>query len=200
MPRSIEARSAEEAAEACRQIAAPVAVKLVSSTILHKTDVGGVRLDIREPEVAAEAFRTMQRGLDQQGLASAFEGVLVQEMVTGGVECLIGLVRDPAFGPLLAFGLGGTLAEVMGDVAFRLHPLTDVDAEELLGSVKTAKLLAGYRGDPPADVGALKELLLRVSQMVEDRLEITEIDLNPVIALPSGAYALDARIHVERPA
>ena len=201
LPRSVVAHSPEEAAQACRQIDAPVALKLVSKTVLHKSDVGGVLLDVRTPEAAAGAYRTMEASLQSHGLGDAFEGVLVQEMVTGGVECLVGLVNDPLFGPLVAFGLGGTIAEVMGDVAFRLHPLTDIDADELLGSVKAARLLAGYRGSPPADLPALRDLLLRISQMVEDLPEIAELDLNPVIARPAGhgVVALDARIRLERP-
>ncbi len=202
MPRSIVAHSPEEAAAAGRQIAAPVALKLVSKTVLHKSDVGGVKLGVLTPDDAAQAYRDMQQALHAQGLGDAFEGVLVQEMIGGGVECLVGVVTDPLFGPLIAFGLGGTVAEVMGDVAFRLHPLTDVDADELMGSVKAARLLAGYRGSPPADLPALRELLLRVSHMVEDVPEIAELDLNPVIAMPSGqgVFALDARIRLERPA
>ena len=201
-PRSMVVHSAKEAADAAQQLGTPVVLKLISKTVLHKTDVGGVHLDVRSPEQAAQAYRAIEQSLHAHGLGDAFDGALVQEMVTGGVECLIGLVNDPLFGPLLAFGLGGTVAEVMGDVAFRLHPLTDVDADELLGSVKAARLLAGYRGAPPADMSALRDLLLRVSQLVEDVPEVAELDLNPVIALPAGqgVLALDARIRLERPA
>jgi acyl-CoA synthetase (NDP forming) len=180
----------------------PAALKLISTTILHKSDVGGVYLDLRSAESTAEAYRSMQAGLAAQGLAGGFEGAVVQEMIEGGVECLVGLVNDPLFGPLIGFGLGGTLAEVMGDVAFRLHPLTNEDADELMGSVKAARLLAGYRGAPPADLAALRDVLLRVSQLVEDVPEIAELDLNPVIALPAGrgAVVLDARVRLARPA
>jgi acyl-CoA synthetase (NDP forming) len=201
-PRSAFAHSPEAAADAFRAIGGPVALKLISRTVLHKTDVGGVHLDIQSAEAAAKAYEAIDLALQEHGFADAFEGVLVQEMVSGGIECLIGVVNDPLFGPLIAFGLGGTTAEVIGDVAFRLHPLTDADADELITSVKAARLLAGYRGAPAADLPALRELMLRVSKLVEDIPELAELDLNPVIALPSGegALALDARIRLERPA
>jgi acyl-CoA synthetase (NDP forming) len=172
----------------------------VSSTLLHKSDVGGVRLNVATPEAAAEAYRAVQAALAERGQAAAMEGALVQPMLTGGVECLVGVVTDPTFGPLIGFGLGGVLAEALGDVAFRVHPLTDVDADQLIASVKAARLLAGYRGAPPADVPAVRDLLLRVSRLVEDVPELVEMDLNPVIVHPvgQGAVALDARIRLAR--
>ena len=200
LPEEIVARSPQEAAAACRQLGAPVAVKLVSHTVLHKTDAGGVHLNVESPEAAAAAYRTIQETLAARGQAEAMDGALIQPMLTGGVECLVGVVSDPIFGPLIAFGLGGVLAEALGDVAFRLHPLTDLDAEELIASVKASTLLQGYRGSPPADVAALRELLLRVSHMVEDLPEIGEIDLNPVMVRTAGQglVALDARIRLCR--
>jgi len=128
------------------------------------------------------------------------DGAAVQPMVTNGVECLVGVVSDPTFGPLIAFGLGGVLAEVVGDVAFRVHPLTDVDADKLIASVKASRLLHGYRGSPPADIPALRDLLLRVSQLVEDVPELVEMDVNPVMvrAAGRGALALDARLRRSR--
>lgn len=122
----------------------------------------------------------------------------MQPMQQGGVECLVGMVGDPTFGPLIAFGMGGVLAEAIGDVAFRLHPLTDIDADELIGSVKAARLLRGVRGAPPSDVAALRELLLRVSQLVEELPEVAELDLNPVLVRPAGQglLVLDARLRL----
>jgi acyl-CoA synthetase (NDP forming) len=201
MPQSIIAGSPEEAAAAFERIGGPVAVKLVSDTILHKTDVGGVYLDVKSAAAAADAYRAIQANLAERGQADAMGGVLVQPMLTGGVECLVGVVTDPTFGPLIAFGLGGVLAEAIGDVAFRIHPLTDVDAEALVRSVKAHTLLRGYRGAPPSDVAALEEVLLRLSQMVEDVPEIAELDMNPVIVRErgAGALALDARIRLARP-
>ena len=143
------ARTAEEAAAACAALGAPVAVKLVSRTLLHKSDVGGVRLDVRSPEAGRRRLSGPSPPRSRRtASADAMDGALVQPMLTAGVECLVGVVADPIFGPLIAFGSGGVNAEVFGDVAFRLHPLTDVDAEELIASVKVATLLRGYRGSP----------------------------------------------------
>lgn len=199
LPRELVARTPEEAAAAAARIGAPVAVKLQSSTLTHKTDVGGVQLNIRSPEAAAAAYQAIATSLAGRGLAAAMDGVLVQEMVTGGVECLVGVVTDPVFGPLIAFGLGGVAAEALGDVAFRLHPLTDVDANQLIESTKAARFLRGLRGEEPADVDALRGLLLRISRLIDDVPEIAELDLNPVLVRPRGALALDARIRLQRP-
>jgi acyl-CoA synthetase (NDP forming) len=199
MPAERIARSPKEAAAACRDLGAPVAVKLVSRRVLHKSDVGGVRLDIESPEAAARTHRAITASLTERGLAEAMDGALVQPMVADGVECLVAVVHDPIFGPLIAFGAGGVNAEVQGDVAFRMHPLTDLDAEELLGGVKVATLLRGYRGSPPTDLAALRELLLRLSLLVEDLPEVLEMDLSPVMARTAGgAVVLDARIRVGR--
>ncbi|MGH2391056.1 MAG: acetate--CoA ligase family protein, partial [Chloroflexota bacterium] len=200
-PAGTLARTAEEAEDACRAIGAPVAVKLVSRTILHKSDVGGVYLNVASPTEAGDAFRAIAASLTAQGRMAAMDGVLVQPMLVGGVECLIGVVSDPIFGPVIAFGSGGMTAEVLGDVAFRLSPLTDLDAEELIASTKVATLLRGYRGTPAADLPALRDLLLRVSQLVEDLPEITEMDLNPVLVRQAdhGAIVLDARIRLGAP-
>jgi acetyl coenzyme A synthetase (ADP forming)-like protein len=202
LPEERIVHSPQEAADACRQIGAPVAVKLVSRRVLHKSDLGGVHLGLRSPEAAAAAYQAIADGLEARGQADAMDGALVQSMVTDGVECLVGVVADPIFGPLIAFGLGGVIAEVVGDVAFRLHPLTDVDADELIGSVKAAALLRGYRGAPAADIPLLRDLLLRISQLVEDVPELAELDLNPVMVRVAGggAVVLDARMRLERQA
>jgi acetyl coenzyme A synthetase (ADP forming)-like protein len=201
MPEEILARSPAEAADAARRIGPPVAVKLASETIVHKSDVGGVRLGIRTPEAAAEAYDAIADELKRRGLADGMTGVTVQPMIVGGVECLVGVVADPTFGPLIAFGLGGVEAEVLGDVSFRLNPLTDIDADELIESSRAAALLRGFRGAPPSDVPALRDLLLRVSRLVEDVPEIAELDLNPVLVreVGHGAIALDARLRISRP-
>ncbi|HUX88013.1 MAG TPA: acetate--CoA ligase family protein, partial [Chloroflexota bacterium] len=201
-PRSVLARSAGEAAAAFESLGGkPVAIKLVSDVVTHKSDVGGVRLGIDTAQGAAQAYDEIAAALRARGLDNAMNGVLVQPMVPDGVECLVGVVTDPTFGPLLAFGLGGVIAEALGDVQFRLHPLTDVDAEELVESAKVSILLHGYRGSPPSDLGALRDLLLRLSQLVEDVPEIVELDLNPVKVLPDGqgAVVIDARIRLARP-
>ena len=134
----------------------------------------------------------------QIGRENEMEGVTVQGMVKEGVEAIVGVTHDPAFGPLIMFGLGGTYAELIRDIALRLHPLTDLDARELISSIKMAKLFEGYRGSPPSDTKALEDLLLRVSTIVEDIPEISELDLNPVKVMPQGEgyWVVDARIMV----
>jgi acyl-CoA synthetase (NDP forming) len=151
---------------------------------VHKTDVGGVALDLRDEAAVREAAERIGAPL------------LVQPLVRGGVELLIGAVDDPVFGPLVALGPGGTLAELIGGAAFRLAPLTDVDAEELAHTGKVARLLSGFRGAPASDAVAVADLLLRVGRLVDDVLELAELDLNPVIAGPQGCIAVDARIRV----
>src|SRR5262249_23586089 len=160
-------RSPDEAAAAFAQIGGPVVVKLVSRAIVHKTDVGGVQLGCRTAAAAADAHRTIAANLAARGLGGQMEGAIVQPMRDDGVECLVRVTSCPTFGRLLAFGLGGVNAEVIGDVSFCLHPLTDVDADALIAGSKAAKLLAGFRGSPPGDVAALRDLLLRLSRLVE---------------------------------
>ena len=155
-------------------------------------------MNLGTPAAAEAAYRAISDTLIAKGLPDAMQGALVQPMIVGGVECIVGVVNDPVFGPLIAFGLGGVTAEVLGDVAFRLHPLTDVDADELIASSRASRLLAGFRGAPVADLGALREILLRVSKLVEDVPEIAELDLNPVLVRSAGegAFAIDARIRL----
>jgi acyl-CoA synthetase (NDP forming) len=198
MPAELAVHTPEEAGEAVTRLGEPVALKLVSDKVVHKSEVGGVQLNLSTPAAAEAAYRAMSDALIARGLPDAMQGALVQPMIAGGIECIVGVVNDPVFGPLIAFGLGGVTAEVLGDVAFRLHPLTDVDADELIASSRASRLLAGFRGAPVADLSALREILLRVSKLVEDVPEIAELDLNPVLVRPAGegAFAIDARIRL----
>jgi acetate---CoA ligase (ADP-forming) len=182
------------AGRAAAQLRRPMALKAVSSSLLHKSDVGGVRLHLDQRAVATEA-RSMKRALGP-GRELRF---LVQEMAPAGVELLLGVVHDPLFGPVLACGAGGTTAELLGDVAVRLTPVTDVDVREMLASLRTYRLLQGYRGSPAADLGAVEDILLRVGAMVENHPEIVELDLNPVSAGPDGAVVVDWRLRVAAP-
>jgi acyl-CoA synthetase (NDP forming) len=184
------ARSADEAAGIARSLGFPVAVKLASQRVLHKSDIGAVRLDVGDEASVRRAFNEIR----QEGM----EGVVIQKMVRTGVELMIGVTEDPLFGPLIAFGLGGVHVEILADVRFRVTPLTDRDAEEMVQEIRGYRLLEGYRGHPPADVPAIQEVLLRVSRMVEDVPEIRELDLNPIFALPpgQGCAVVDARIRI----
>jgi acyl-CoA synthetase (NDP forming) len=189
-------RTADEAALVASQVGFPVAVKLASRQIVHKTDVGGVRLNLQDETAVRDAFVEIQNRLAQDGKPDAMDGVLVQPMISSGVELMIGVTQDPSFGPLIGFGLGGIHVEILKDVCFRITPITDRDAREMVRGIKGYRLLEGYRGHPSADIAAIETLLLRVSRLVEEVSEIVELDLNPVMALPPGQGCLivDARI------
>jgi acyl-CoA synthetase (NDP forming) len=196
LPRGGFCRTADEAALMASQLGFPVAVKLASRQIVHKTDVGGVHLHLHDETAVRAAFTEIQNRLAQDGQLNAMDGVVVQPMISGGVELMIGVTQDPSFGPLIGFGLGGIHVEILKDVCFRVTPITDRDAREMVRSIKGYRLLEGYRGHPSADIAAIEGLLLRVSRLVEEVPQIAELDLNPVMALPPGQGCLivDARI------
>ncbi|MBM4071776.1 MAG: GNAT family N-acetyltransferase [Planctomycetes bacterium] len=190
--------TADEAAAIATRIGFPVAVKLASASLVHKTEVGGVQLNLTNVDAVHQAFAEIHRTLDKTGQLSAMDGVSVQAMVHGGVEAMIGVTHDRLFGPLIAFGLGGIHVEILADVCFRVTPLTDRDAAAMVRSIRGYRLLQGYRGHPPGDVAAIEEVLLRVSRLVEELPEISELDLNPIFVLPpgQGCRIVDARIRV----
>jgi acetate---CoA ligase (ADP-forming) len=195
-PAEALATSANEVVDLARHIGFPVALKLVSPQILHKTDVGGVMLDVKDEEAAVVGYETIiARAAAAHSEADA-RGVLVQKMITGGQEVIVGVKRDPTFGPLVMFGLGGVYVEALADVSFRLAPLTAADAWDMLEEVRSAKLLKGVRGAPPADLDALVDLIVRVGRLAADHPEIAELDLNPILVLPRGqkAMAVDVRV------
>ena len=187
-----------EAAATAKSIGYPAALKLWSPDVVHKSDVGGVRLGIRSEEEAARAFDEIAAALRRAEPKARFGGVTVERMVSGGVETIIGMTRDPSFGPVVLFGLGGVTVELLRDVSLRLAPLTDVDADEMVREIRGRRLLEGYRGSPVVDVAGLKEFLHRVSLLAMNHPEIAELDLNPVLAFPGRepALALDARLKV----
>ena len=192
-------RTADDAARLAGEIGFPVAVKLASREIVHKSDVGGVQLNLQNESAVREAYAGIQSRLAREGRLRALDGVIVQPMIASGVELMVGVTEDPLFGPLVVFGLGGIHVEILRDVSFRVTPLTDRDAREMVQGIRGYRLLEGYRGHPPADIPAIEELLLRVSRLVEEVPEISELDLNPVFALPPGQGCLivDARIRLE---
>ncbi|MBP8137366.1 MAG: acetate--CoA ligase family protein, partial [Candidatus Eisenbacteria bacterium] len=192
------ARSADEAVTSAERLGFPVAVKLASDTLTHKSDVGGVRLDLRNSKDVRDAFVAIEAKLVAIGKRDQMQGVTVQPMIREGIETIVGMTRDPSFGPLILFGLGGVQVELLKDVALRVHPLTDKDAAEMVRAIRGAKLLDGYRGAPPGDVAQLEEVILRLSQLVGEFPEIAEMDLNPlkVQAPGKGCIALDARVLV----
>jgi acyl-CoA synthetase (NDP forming) len=178
------AMTPEHAVEAARELGFPVVVKTAVAGA-HKTDVGGVALDLGDDSAVLEAAERMGGP------------VIVQPMIRGGAELLAGVVQDPVFGPLVAFGPGGVLAELIGEASFRIAPLTDIDAGELVTSGKAGRLVRGFRGAPPADLAALTDLVLRLARLGEELPEIAELDLNPVLALADRCVAVDARVRVQ---
>ena len=188
---TIAAATEDEAAAAAAQLGGRVVLKAEAEGLVHRTDAGGVRVDLRTPPEVAEAYRTLAADFGPR-----LQRVLVQPMLTGGVEVHIGVVQEPVFGPLVVFGSGDPATEVPGDQVARLTPLTDVDAGEMIYAVRAAPLLAGRRGTPPADTAALADALLRVSRLADDLPEVSELDLDPVVARPDGVWCVDVRVRI----
>jgi acetate---CoA ligase (ADP-forming) len=191
------AQSAEAAIAVASAIGRPVALKASAHGLLHKSDVGGVLLNLSGEEAVAAAAQEIKRSVGAAGYE--LDGFVVQQMAPSGVELLVGVVHDPSFGPVVACGAGGTTAELLKDVGVRITPLTDLDASDLVRSLRSFPLLDGYRGAPCLDVAAVEDVLLRVSAMVDRHPGIAELDLNPLIVTTAGAYVSDARIRVNAP-
>jgi len=185
--------SPEDAGAAAAEIGGTVALKAIAPEIVHKTEWGAVRLDLRPEEVHAAAEQ-MAASLATRGITP--EGFLVQQMAPQGVEMLVGVVHDPQFGPVIACGAGGVLVELLRDVSVRLTPLNAEEAGEMIRSLKTYPLLTGFRGQPAYDAAALQDALLRTSAMVEDLPQVEELDCNPIMVLQQGAVVIDARVRV----
>jgi len=190
------AASADEAALAATRVGLPVVMKIVSPDITHKTDVGGVRLGLATPETVRGAFTAMIDDVRRRMPDACIDGVLVQRMVKGGRETIAGVTRDRLFGPLVMFGLGGVLVEALRDVVFRLTPLGPRDAAEMVAEIRGASILAGIRGEPPADRTALADAVRRAAQLAVDFPEIEEMDINPLLAFEHGVMAVDARFRI----
>ncbi|HEY6823136.1 MAG TPA: acetate--CoA ligase family protein, partial [Steroidobacteraceae bacterium] len=187
IPREAVATTATEAARLASSIGFPVVMKIVSPQILHKTEAGGVVVGVKSAEAAQEAFNTIVANARRYKSDAAIDGVQVQQMLAGGQEVIIGAVTDPAFGKLIAFGLGGVLVEVLKDITFRLAPAMRADALSMLDSIAAAEILRGVRGSEAVNREALATLIVNVSQLVTDFPEISELDLNPVFATAKGA-------------
>ncbi|MBN2538259.1 acetate--CoA ligase family protein [candidate division WOR-3 bacterium] len=196
VPRFQLARSEDEALSAAAEIGYPVVLKIVSPDILHKTEFGGVRVSITDDESLRNDYRQLLETVNQRKPGADIHGVLVQQMAPKGTETIIGMKRDPQFGPLLMFGLGGVLVEVLKDVTFRLAPLNDISAESMVTGIKAVRLLGEFRGQPARDTDSIKECLQRLSQLVIDFEDFSEIDINPLLVYEEGkgALVLDARL------
>ena len=188
------AKSPAEAVRLAKQLGLPAALKVVSADIVHKSDVGGVRLHLTSLTQVSKAYRDILDQVRTHVPQAAIEGVSVQTMANPGVEVVAGLTRDRTFGPVVMFGLGGVFVEVLHDVAFRVVPLRPKDARAMMQEIRGFPILQGYRGRPAVDLSALEAILLKLSTLAEQHPEIGEIDLNPVFAYPAGALAVDARI------
>ena len=189
-----QANSAGGAAEIAREQGFPVALKISSADVLHKSDFGGVRLNLDSPEAVEKAYEDMLATVRQARPEAKLGDVLVSRMAPPGLEVIVGMNRDPQFGPIILFGLGGIMVEIFQDVSLRLLPFSRDDALDMIREIKGYELISGYRGQPPIDEQALADCLLSVAQMAEKHSEIVEIDLNPVMAYPDGILVVDARI------
>jgi len=194
IPKEGVAGSSAEAAKLAASIGFPVVMKIVSPQILHKTEAGGVVVGVKNAQAAQEAFTSIVANARRYDGKATIDGVQVQQMLSGGQEVLIGAVTDPAFGKMVAFGLGGILVEVLKDITFRLAPASREDALSMLDGIAAAEILRGVRGAQPVDREALATMIVNVSQLVADFPEISELDLNPVFATPQGATAADVRV------
>src|SRR6202167_1080617 len=194
VPKEGVASDGPAAAALASAIGYPVVMKIVSPQILHKTEAGGVVVGVKNAQQAAEAFASIVANARRYDPKASIDGVQVQQMLSGGQEVIIGAVTDPAFGKLVAFGLGGILVEVLKDITFRLAPATEDDALSMLDGIAAAQILKGVRGADPVNRDALAKMIQNVSQLVADFPEISELDLNPVFATRNGATAADVRI------
>lgn len=190
------ATSADDAASTASEIGFPVVLKIVSPEVTHKSDVGGVKIGIGSEDEAKAAYDQIMAAVKERQPDAKIEGVAVQKLAPQGIEVIVGVSKDPQFGPVVMFGLGGIFVEVLKDVAFRIVPLEPKDAEQMIREIKSFPVLEGVRGQEPADLEALEGLILKLSQFIEAHPEIEELDLNPVFAYPDGCIAVDARIVV----
>lgn len=191
------AKSHKEAVAIAEDIGFPVVLKITSPDIIHKTDAGGVKVGLNNASEVKKAYTEIMDSVNQRYPDAKIEGVSVQAMARPGIEIIIGMSKDPQFGPVIMFGLGGIFVEVLKDVSFRIIPILKRDAEEMIKEIKGFVLLNGYRGQEPANLSALVDVLLKVSALVEKTPEIKELDLNPMFAYKDSAVAVDARILLE---
>ena len=196
LPQSALAKTEQEAVKTAKKIGYPVVLKIASPQIIHKSDAGGVKVNIQNDKDARSAFKEIIKNAKKYNKNAVIKGVLVVEMVKGGKEMIIGSKQEPGFGPVLMLGMGGIYVEILKDVTFRLAPVTDKEAEDMIASIKTKKLLEGVRGEKPSDLAKLSECIQRLSQLVTDFTEIKELDMNPVLVMEKGkgCKILDVRI------
>lgn len=191
------ARTKSEAVAISKETGFPVVLKIISPEIVHKSDASGVKLGLENASKVGRAYSEMTTSIKKKVPGAKIEGVSVQKMATSGVELIIGMNKDPQFGPVIMFGLGGVLVEVLKDVSFRLVPVSRLDAAEMVSEIKGHALLEGYRGQKPVDIAILEKLIVKVSDFIEKNPQIKELDLNPLFADGKNIVAADARIVLE---
>jgi len=187
-------KSEEEISGLAKEMIFPITMKIVSPGIIHKTDAGGVKVDIKTEKEARIAYQEIIFEAKKYNKRAKISGVIVYPMVPQGTEIIIGIMQDPHFGPVIMFGLGGIFVEVLKDISFRVLPIEERDAEEMISEIKGYKILKGIRGEAPKDIQAIKDLLLKISQLTLENPEISEIDLNPVFVFEKGLQVIDARM------
>ena len=190
-------RTKRETISVSKEMGFPVVLKITSPDIVHKSDSGGVKLGIANATQAGKAYSEIMLSIKQRYPSAIIHGLTVQKMAPPGIQVIVGMSKDPQFGPVLMFGLGGILVELLKDVSFRIVPVTKRDAAEMIREIKGYPLLEGYRGQEPANIDALQDIIVRVSQFVERTPEIKELDLNPIFAYRDKAVSVDARIVLE---
>lgn len=191
------ARTMKEAVAISKELGFPVALKVMSAEVIHKSDAGGVKLKLENGSQVEKAYAAMMASVKAMYPKAKIDGVSVQKMARPGVEVIVGMSKDPQFGPVLMFGLGGVLVELLKDVAFRIVPVSEFDAAEMIREIKGFPMLTGFRGSEPADLKALEKLIVSVSDFVEKNPQVKELDLNPVFAYKDGVVAVDARVVLE---
>jgi len=191
------AQNEDEAVKFAEKIGFPMVMKIVSPDVVHKFDVGGVIVGIEKPQEVRKAYKTILQNVKKHNPKARIAGVVVQEMAPASTEVIVGALKDQQFGQTLMFGLGGIFVEILKDVTFKIAPITEQEAKEMITEVKAYPLLQGYRGQPPADTNAIVKILLATSKLVMDYPEIKELDLNPIMVYEKGAKTVDARIILE---
>ncbi len=191
------AKNEAEAIKFAKQIGYPVVLKIVSPNIIHKSDVGGVMVNLKTAKEIRDAYRQILKNVKKHKADAKIVGILVQEMAPKSTEVIVGATKDPQFGPAIMFGLGGIFVEVLKDVSFRVAPITEDEALEMITEVKAYPLLKGYRNIPPTDIDAIVNILLNTSKLVMEHQEIKELDFNPILVYEKGAKTVDARIILE---
>jgi acyl-CoA synthetase (NDP forming) len=188
------AKTVEEAVKSSSEIGYPVVIKIVSPDVLHKSDVGAVKINLKNADEVRAAFGEIMKNVKKFKSDAKIIGVIVEQLAPQGNEVIVGMAKDPQFGPALMFGLGGIFVEVLKDVAFRIAPLTEYDAREMIQEIKGYPVLTGIRGQKPADINSIVDIILKVSKLVTEHANIEQLDLNPILVYEKGARIVDARI------